>query len=63
MNRAPGRLPPVDRELMVRAMTLAERSHWESDPVTAASLREQAMDLYQQAHRAQREAMYQRGRR
>ena len=56
------RLPPVDRELMARAMTLAERSNWESDSATAASLREEAMELYQQAHRARREAMYRRGR-
>jgi hypothetical protein len=58
----PGRLPPVDKELMARAMTLAERSNWESDAATAASLREQAMDLYQQAHKTRRDAMYRRGR-
>jgi hypothetical protein len=58
----PGRLPPVDKELMARAMTLAERSNWESDAATAASLREQAIDLYQQAHKARRDAMYARGR-
>ena len=56
------RLPPVDRELMARAMTVAERSNWESNPTIAASLREQAMELYQQAHKARRDAMYRRGR-
>jgi len=43
-------------------MPLAERSYWESNPATAASLREKAMELYQQAHRARRDAMYLRGR-
>jgi len=43
-------------------MALAERSAWESDAATAATLREQAMELYQQAHKARRQAMYLRGR-
>jgi hypothetical protein len=59
---APNRLPPVDEDLMRRAMALAEKSAWESDATTAATLREQAMALYQQAHRARCEAMYLRGR-
>ena len=59
---APSRLPPIDEDLMRRAMALAERSAWESDAATAATLREQAMELYQQAHKARREAMYLRGR-
>jgi hypothetical protein len=47
---------------MARAMTLAERSDWESNTAIAAALREQAMELYQQAHQARRDAMYRRGR-
>jgi hypothetical protein len=58
----PNRLPPVDEDLMRRAMALAEKSTWESDAATAAMLREQAMALYQQPHKARREAMYLRGR-
>ena len=46
---------------MARAMTLAERSNWESNAATAAALREQAMELHQQAHQARRDAMYRRG--
>jgi hypothetical protein len=42
---------------------LAEKSAWESDAATPASLREEAMRLYQEAHRARRDAMYLRGRR
>jgi len=59
----PGRLPPVDRELMARAMTLAERSNWESNATAAAELREQALRLWAEAHQARRDAMYARGRR
>ena len=58
----PDRFPPVDRDLMARAMTLAERSNWESDSATAASLREEALKLWAAAHQARRDAMYQRGR-
>jgi hypothetical protein len=58
----PDRLPPVDRELMARAMTLAERSNWESNATAAAELREQAMALWAEAHRDRRAAMYLRGR-
>ena len=57
----PDRLPPVDRDLMARAMTLAERSNWEFD-TAAAELREQAMQLWAEAHQARRDAMYRRGR-
>ena len=39
-------------------MTLAERSNWEGNAATAAMLREQAMELYQQAHQARSDAMY-----
>jgi hypothetical protein len=58
----PDRLPPVHRDLMARAMTLAERSNWESDATAAAELREQAMQLWAEAHRDRRDAMYARGR-
>jgi len=58
----PDRLPPVDKDLMARAMTLAERSNWESNPAAAAELREQAMALWAEAHQARRDAMYRRGR-
>jgi len=47
---------------MARAMTLAERSNWESNPAAAAELREQAMALWAEAHQARRDAMYRRGR-
>jgi hypothetical protein len=36
---------------MARAMSLAERSNWESDAATATALREQAMALWAEAHR------------
>ena len=58
----PDRLPPVDRDIMARAMTLAERSNWESNATAAAELREQAMALWARAHQARRDAMYLRGR-
>jgi hypothetical protein len=58
----PDRLPPVDRDLMARAMTFAERSNWESDATAAAELREQATQLWAEAHQARRDAMYRRGR-
>jgi hypothetical protein len=58
----PDRLPPVDRDIMARAMTLAERSAWESNPAKAAELREAALQLWAEAHQARREAMYRRGR-
>ena len=58
----PDRLRPVDRDLMARAMTLAERSIWESNATAAAELREQAMMLWAEAHQARRDAMYRRGR-
>ena len=38
-------LPPVDRDVLARAMTLAERSNWEPDPAKAAALREAAREL------------------
>jgi len=59
----PDRLPPVDRDLMARAMTLAERSNWEPDATAAAEMRGQAMRLWAEAHQARRDAMYLRGRR
>ena len=59
----PDRLPPVDRDIMARAMTRAERSNWESNAAAAAELREQAMQLWAEAHQARRDAMYLRGRR
>ena len=55
-------LPPVDRDLMARAMTLAERSNWETDATAAAELRKQAMQLWAEAHQARRDAMYAWGR-
>jgi hypothetical protein len=58
----PDRLPPVDRDLMARAMTLAERSNWESNPAIAADLREAALQLWAEAHKDRRDAMYRRGR-
>jgi hypothetical protein len=59
----PERLPPVDKDIMARAMTLAERSAWESDPTKADAQREAALQLWAEAHQARREAMYLRGRR
>jgi hypothetical protein len=47
---------------MARAMTLAERSNREFDATAAAELREQALDLWAEAHRDRRAAMYARGR-
>jgi hypothetical protein len=37
---------------------LGERSNWEGNAATAAMLREQAMELHQQAHQARSDAMY-----
>jgi hypothetical protein len=37
---------------------LGERSDWEGNAATAAMLREQAMELHQQAHQARSDAMY-----
>jgi hypothetical protein len=58
----PDHLPAVDRDIMARAMTLAEMSDWEADPVKAAALREAALTLWAEAHKARHEAMYARGR-
>jgi hypothetical protein len=55
-------LPPVDKNILGRAMTLAERSNWETDPVKAAELRQAALQLWAEAHAARRDAMYLRGR-
>jgi hypothetical protein len=55
-------LPQPDPELLKQALTLAEASRWESDQLTAHALREQAMMLWADAHRARREALYRRGR-
>ena len=63
MNPRPQPLPPVDRDILARAMTLAERSAWESDPVRADELRRAALELWAEAHKARRECMYLRGRR
>jgi hypothetical protein len=57
----PERLPPVDRGIMARAMTLAERSAWESNPAKAAELREAALQVWAEAHADRRDAMYRRG--
>jgi len=58
----PERLPPVDRDILARAMTLAEKSAWESDPAKAYALRQAALELWAEAHQDRREAMYVRGR-
>ena len=55
-------LPPVDRDILARAMTQAERSNWEPDPAKAAALREAALELWAEAHRDRRTALFQRGR-
>ena len=57
------RLPPVDKDIMQRAMTLADRSARELDPIKAAALLSAALTLWAEAHQARREAMYLRGRR
>jgi hypothetical protein len=62
MTSALDRLPPVNEALLVKAMALAEASHWERDATKAGQLREHALLLYQRAHAARREAMYARGR-
>src|SRR5215469_17785908 len=42
---------------------VVRRRHWESDATAAAELREQAMQLWAEAHQTRRDAMYARGRR
>jgi hypothetical protein len=59
---APDRLPSVDEQLLRRAITLAEPSHWESNATAAAALREEALKLWAAVHQARRDAMYLRGR-
>jgi hypothetical protein len=59
---APDRLPPVDEQMLERALTLAEASHWETDAAKASALREHALLLWAHAHEARRRAMYERGR-
>jgi hypothetical protein len=61
MNAA-DRLPSVDEQRLCRAITLAARSHWESNATAAAALREEALKLWAAAHQARRDAMYLRGR-
>ena len=62
MNPHPQRLPPVDEDLMARALTLAERSNWESNATAAGALREEALKLWAAAHQVRRDTMYRRGR-
>jgi hypothetical protein len=60
---APDQLPSVDEQLLCRAITLADRSHWKSNATAAAALREEALERWAAAHQARRDAMYARGTR
>ncbi len=55
---APDRLPPVDGQILQRAIAAAEASHWESDPTARMLLEEQALALWAMAHQARRDAKY-----
>jgi hypothetical protein len=55
-------LPKPDPELTRRALELAEASRWESDGFKAELLRRQALEVWAEAHRGRREALYNRGR-
>ena len=57
------RLPDLDRDLMERALACAEASRMVTDPFEAEALRELALELWADAHRARRDAMYVRGKR
>jgi len=59
---SPDRMPPVDKDILQRAMTLAERSARELDPIRSAALLSAATELWAAAHQARRDAMYLRGR-
>lgn len=63
LAKADDNLPAVDQFLLDKACAVADASRKEPDPVKRLLLEQTAMDLWQQAHAAQRAARYARAER